>query len=188
MTLDECRQKVEEWLSLKLTIGRCSALLADDLAQHMLGRTLNVFCIYDEIGTLEGEPWTHSQSTKPASMFTRPVLRGLWHKHYTAPAFVMRNLINHWTQARTEALAAEIEARIEVVPDRKCDLLAHRLVVDGYSERHEARQMTGEWIVFAKRDAGNVYLTLASHSEADEKIRERVDRAAAEFPDLELSI
>lgn len=188
MTLDECRQQVGEWLSLKLTTGRCSALLVDDLAHHMLNRTLNVFSIYDEIGALEGAPLTHSPSTKSASKFRGPILRDLWHKHYTAPAFIFRNLMNHWTRKRSEALFAGIERNDEVPSDRKCDLLVYSLIMGGYRERHEARGMTGEWIVFAKRDNGNVYLTLARHDEADEEIRKRVDQAAAEFSDLELPV
>jgi hypothetical protein len=186
VTLDECRREVEAWLSIKLTTGRCSILLIDELAYHMLGRTLDVFCIYDEIGALEDKPESRSSSTKPASIFMGPVLCGLWHKHYTAPAFIVHNLKNHWTQARLKTLIADIEENVEVALDRKGDLLVHRLVIDGHRERHEAGRVTGEWIVFAKRDAGNIYLTLASHNEADEGIRARVDLGAIEFPDFKL--
>lgn len=44
--------------------------------------------------------------------------------------------------------------------------------------------MTGEWIVFLTQPLGNVYLTLATHTEADEAIRARADLAATEFMDL----
>jgi hypothetical protein len=186
MNLDECRHQVEGWLSIKLTTGRCSALLVDELSHHMLARTLDVFCIYDEIGVLEGAPMTRSRLTKPASMFTHPILRGLWHKHYTTPAFIGRNLTNHWTQLRLKALIADVEADDDVVADLKGNLFIYRLIMDGHRERHEAERMTGEWIIFAKCKGGNAYLTLANHNEADEEIRDRVDRAAAEFADIEL--
>ncbi len=183
MTLEDCRREVREWLQLKLTTGRCSTLIADELAGHMLGRTLDVFAIYDEIGALEGAGGAYPSSTKPAAPFTGQVLRGLWHKHYSTPAHMMHNIRNHWNLERLEALRVDIEADSTVPAEKKGQLMSHRLIMDGHRERHQLRQETGEWIVYAVRPAGNTYLTLASHIEPDEAIRARADQAAAEFPD-----
>jgi hypothetical protein len=186
MPLEHCRREVEGWLELKLTSGRCSGFLVDELAHHMLKRTLDVFAIYDEIGGLEGAPFTHPRSTKPASAFRGKVLKGLWHKHYSTPAFLVRNLLNHWTPDRLTALASEVAADETIPTDKRGNFLAHRLVLGGHEERHRQGRVTGEWIVFVKGPSANTYLTLAGHSETDEAIRARADQAAAEFHDLQL--
>jgi hypothetical protein len=186
MRLDECRRNVLDWIGIKLTTGRCSALLVEQLACHMQNRTLDVFAIYDEIGALEGAALTRSRSTKPASMFKGAVLSGLWHKHYATPKFIPHNLINHWTPARLEGLRADVESDADVPIDQKAEVLAYRMVMEGHRERHEECRVTGEWIVYAKGEAGNRYLTLARHGEADEAIRTRADQAAAEFSELKL--
>jgi hypothetical protein len=186
MTLEECRKEVEGWLQIKLVTGRCSNLLMDELAAHMQGRTLNVFVVYDEIGGLEGAPLTRPRSTKPATAFRGPVLGGLWHKHYSTPAFIGRNLLNHWTPARLAVLTKEVAEDDSVPANRKESLLSYRMVMEGHQERHRQGRVTGEWIVYARGTAANTYLTLASHTEEDDAIRARVDQAAREFPGLQL--
>lgn len=186
MSLEECRREVEAWLSLKLNTGRTSALLTDELARHMMGRTLDVFSIYDEIGRLERTLPTRSPSSKPAAQFTGKTLAGLWHKHYFSPTFLMRNIVNHWTPGRLTSLHEEIDKDEALCDAEKAKLLSHRIVIDGFQARSRARRLTGEWIVFARHAGANVYLTLASHTEADEGILARVKQAATEFPELEL--
>jgi hypothetical protein len=44
--------------------------------------------------------------------------------------------------------------------------------------------MTGEWIVFAKANGGNIYLTLARYDETNEVVFSRCSPAAQEFPEL----
>ncbi|MFT3689884.1 hypothetical protein [Paenirhodobacter sp.] len=46
--------------------------------------------------------------------------------------------------------------------------------------------MTGHWLVFARVDERNYYLTLARHDEKDEKIFERVKIAANWYPNTEM--
>jgi len=143
MKMEHCRCEVKGWLELKLTSGRCSALLVDELAHHMLNRTLDVFAIYDEIGGLEGAPFTYPRSTKPPSAFRGAVLKGLWHKHYSTPAFLVRNLLNHWTPDRLTALASDVAADETIPVDKQRNFLAHRLVLGGHEERHRQGRVTG---------------------------------------------
>jgi hypothetical protein len=54
------------------------------------------------------------------------------------------------------------------------DELVHALVQENYMNRSQQARLTGEWIIFAKTAAGNVYLTLASHQEGDKQIADRL--------------
>jgi hypothetical protein len=56
--------------------------------------------------------------------------------------------------------------------------------MDGYRERSQSGEITGEWIIFARQNDVNYYLTLGSHTEGDEAIRQRVLDCCAEFPNL----
>jgi hypothetical protein len=44
--------------------------------------------------------------------------------------------------------------------------------------------VTGEWIIYVKVAGVNLYLTLATHNEPAEAIKERVRGCFAEFPEL----
>ena len=183
-TLGHYIGEVKGWVALKLTTGRCSALLVRELAGHFIGRTLEVFRIYDEIGHLEGAPKSRPTSTKPAARFKRAPLRGLWHKHYTSSRSIVKNLINHWTDEKLETLASGVSQPRPDDLDALAGFISHRLVIDGYRDRSEAQQLTGEWIVFAKQDGRNYYLTLGTHTEAEDAIVARCAAALAEFPEV----
>jgi hypothetical protein len=58
--------------------------------------------------------------------------------------------------------------------------LSHR---SGNIGRKRSR-LTGEWIVFAKTDRPNIYLTLAGHDETNEAVFSRCSMALKEFPEL----
>jgi hypothetical protein len=54
-----------------------------------------------------------------------------------------------------------------------------------YAKRSRAQKLTGEWIVFAKHEGKNYYLTLAAHGEGDDHIFARIrDGCVSEFPFL----
>jgi hypothetical protein len=46
--------------------------------------------------------------------------------------------------------------------------LVHRFTIGGISERADAGRLTGDWIIFGKRDGQNYYLDLATHEEGDD--------------------
>ena len=63
--------------------------------------------------------------------------------------------------------------------------------VEGYLQRGNERDLTGEWIVFAKQDGVNYYLTLGTHKKEDgerddEAIWRRCKACATEFPGLRI--
>jgi hypothetical protein len=58
--------------------------------------------------------------------------------------------------------------------------------MDGYKERSGAQALTGEWIVYAKHNGRNYYLTLGAHGD-DQRILQRVRACCDEFPKLGLT-
>lgn len=194
-------EEVKGWLDLKLTSGRVSTLLVNELAYGMVNRTVHVHKIYDEIGGLEGAESTRPTNTKPASDFKHPPLQGLWHKHYTDASHILTNIGNHWginpkkdasdpnngkkfaKFINDEILAGQ--QTVELTPQVLGKIASH-FVLAAHEQRNEAQKMTGEWIVYAIHNDENYYLTLATHKEGDEVIAARVRECAAEFPELNL--
>ncbi|MFH0295655.1 hypothetical protein AAFX91_00225 [Bradyrhizobium sp. 31Argb] len=176
------REEMEEWLALKTSSGKCSTGLLHQLVYHYENRTLHVHQILDEIAILEGVSPKRSL-TKPESELGRPPLRGLWHKHFMQPAYIAKNLVNYWNPEKLEQLEREVPR----------DRWIHHFVIEGYSQRagnappSEGLQpaLTGQWIVFAKHQGINYYLTLGRHAE-DEEIWRRCRACAPEFPDLSI--
>ncbi len=175
--------EVREWLDLKVVTGRYSVGFVRELAAHLQNRTVNVFSIYDEIGFLEGAQYSRPTQTKPASAFRRKPLLGLWHKHYTQACFLPKNLVNHWSEKRLETLFSAVLVDATIPPERHLDYVAYAMVMEGYQERSAAHELTGEWIVYAKHDGRNYYLTLGTHGE-DDLILNRVRACHSEFPQL----
>jgi hypothetical protein len=155
--------------------GRYSTLLASELDSHIRNRILNSHLITDEIAALEGGP-RRSQTKRPAPLRGR-WLKGLQHKHFFQPRYIAKNLENHWTEEHLK------EALSEQVPIAQA---MHHLVIGGHAARAGAAKLTGEWIVFAKQDGINFYLTLAHHKEDSEAIWRRCKACAPEFPQLQV--
>ena len=146
--------------------------------------------ILHEVDVLEGVA-LHSV-TKEATQF-RPPLHPLWHKHFSTPRHLMRNIGERWGLMRSgnrdltamiEKVASEHGSQPDLWPMR----LVHQLVPGGLDQRVEAQRMTGDWIIFAKHDEQNFYVGLATHEEATRdphRLLERLRQSnAREFPFL----
>jgi hypothetical protein len=182
--LEWARTEVDGWLDqVKLRIGKGSGLLRHQLAEGMRHRTINVFAVYHEIGQMEGSDPPRRTGTKPAEPL-KGELRGLMHKHYNASSMssFWINQRNHWKRGENQVKLDEIVH--EFFRDGHAGKLAHKLVLGAHTGRHAADQMTGEWIVYAVIGGTNYYLTLATHRESDEAVKERVRGCFAEFPEL----
>lgn len=181
--------QVSGWLALKLLTGKVSKLLVNQLAYGLINRTLHVHVIYDEIGMLEGAPYSRSSNTKPASKLLRRPLKGLWHKHYTEPSHILRNIGNHWGKnfPRFTLVQDEILKGNEpggLTPEI-FGRLTHAFVMGAHTQRNKSRNMTGEWIVYAIHNDKKHYLSLGKHAE-DNITAAKVRECAAEFPELTL--
>ncbi len=169
--------------------GRCSSQILLDLFFGSEVSGLNPCTVVDEIKSLEKQ---EISQTKEASPFTRPLLVGLWHKHYMngdVPSLAqnVKKELNQYGIPFFEGKIREAQAAGEErfvtkgdVPKIVNDVLANNLA----RRRNEGR-MTGEWIVYTQHEGKNFYLCLAKHNDGDEKIRERIERICVrEFPFL----
>lgn len=203
--IEAAAKEVREWLELKLTSGSCSTSLVYQLAGHYCrmpqffgNRVLlvDIHAVFDQIGQLEKSKLTRTVPTKPATMFTKGPLKGLWHKHWFQADFLPTNLLNEsikngkklmmkrlneifgpnaWVgKSMSEPLAAQL------ADSMVNGALAHR---SGTAAKKPSR-LTGEWIIFAKSRGRNIYLTLAGHEEANDSIFSRCSLAPKEYPEL----
>jgi hypothetical protein len=162
-------------LDVVMITGRYSTLLASELDSRIRNRSLHSHLITDEIAASEGRP--RRSQTKPAEQFRRRWLKGLWHKHFFQPGYMLKNLELQWTEARLRNAFGEQMSIGKAV---------HHYVIGGHTARAGAAKLTGEWIVFAKQDGISYYLTLAHHEEDDEVIWRRCKTCAPEFSQLRI--
>jgi hypothetical protein len=169
------------FLDRAVVTGRYSAGLIREIDAHVENETANIFPIFEEIGALDGSKTARPSRTKPACPLKGRWLKGLWHKHYTQARFMRANLKLHWTPDRLRRLIGGREFF-----DEQATRDLSRGLVQGYVERGSKRRLTGEWVVFAKQDDVNYYLTLGTHTEDDEAIWRRCKACAAELPSLRI--
>lgn len=171
------------WLDLKITNGAYSSVFLAEVARHLEQRTQNILAILDEVGALEGATFSRQSSTKRETRFKRPPLKGLWHKHYrqSGLATLYINLLNHWNDDRLDRLEREQGQSGPANPEDAAGKLIHDMVLGGDAARSAAREVTGEWIVFARHEGANYFLTLGKHGD-DDAVAARVSACAAEFP------
>jgi hypothetical protein len=134
-----------------------------------------------------------NSSTKEATQFKRPPLHPFWHKHFTTPRHLIRNVGERWGLGKNgnrdlaimlEKVADTCGDQLERWPNR----LVHELIISGLNDRLAAKRMTGDWIIFAKHEGLNYYLDLATHQEAtrasDQLLAKLRNGSAREFPFL----
>ncbi|GAA4493314.1 hypothetical protein [Pseudaeromonas paramecii] len=170
--------------------GRYSLLFLLDLYHSFENRSITLDAIMHEVKCLEGE--INQSRTKPASQFSRPPLKGLWHKHFydSNISGMVQNMMNalntysipYFESKIEEAKTSGIEQymTVEDIPHIVEDIVSRNL-----QKRSEEQRMTGEWIIYANHNGVNYYLCIAKHKEGDESIRKRLDAACLlEFPFL----
>lgn len=144
--------------------------------------------VLDEVDHLEGLR-SHTQ-TRVEEQFRHPPLCPWWHKHFSAPRHIPRNIAERWglTGNGNRDLLAMIKDVAKTYGDQIGvwqDVIAHRFVMDGHADR-AARWLTGDWIIFAKHEGKNYYLGLATHKEAKDDpqglYRRLRNMGEAEFP------
>jgi hypothetical protein len=181
---DTSDEYVHELLNSFMVTGRYSTILERQIAFALWQRIANVHVICNEIGAIEKHPLAKSSRTKRDEALTGD-LTGLRHKHLMDARFIAKNVFNHWA-ARDEELVqlcANVMADEAIPLDKKPGHIFH-LVMASYEHRSRARRLTGEWIVFARHQKRNYYLSLASHSEQTRDILLRCLEASREFSEL----
>jgi hypothetical protein len=145
---------------------------------------------------MEKVPLARAAPTKPAEPFTAGPLKGLWHKHWFQASFLATNLLNETEKHGEMLIRKHLNAEFgrdrwngELITEKFVGKLVHAMVDGALSHRsgsvaRKQSRLTGEWIVFAKANGRNIYLTLAGHDESNEAVLSRCSLAPEEFPEL----
>jgi hypothetical protein len=150
--------------------GRISLLfLLSFFGAYKAGR-INPFQIAREIESLEKGDTT---GLKPPIQNRHAPLKGLWHKHYMQPgmASLAMNIQHGLKQYGIPYLAKKVQEAKESGEERYFTIedvvpMANDAVQGNWQRLREAERLTGEWIVFAKHEGLNYYLTLTTHDKA----------------------
>ncbi len=171
--------------------GRISVLFLLSLFGAYKAGRIDPFQVAREIETLEKGETT---GMKSPIQNRHPPLKGLWHKHYMqlGMASLAINMqqglerfgIPYFAQKVREAQEAGEERYItidDIAP------IVNDAVQGNLQRLREAESLTGEWIVFAKHERLNYYLTLATHDKTThEHERQMIENICyREFPFLE---
>jgi hypothetical protein len=127
------------------------------------------------------------KGTKPATQFRYMPLKGLWHKHYFSARFLPKNICLSLGEDGVERLAFEVldPSKSPIFTREMIEELARRIAEEPFEKRYEQKRLTGEWIIFLKRDDGNYYLCCGTHKDGDQYIYDRiVQNCIRDFPNL----
>jgi hypothetical protein len=171
--------------------GRYSLLLTLGLFGGFKSGHVDPAKVVHEIEALEGIG--RPSQRKPPVQNRHPPLKGLWHKHYQetglrSMALNLRMAMHDYGlpafDAKVAAAASAGETRYMTEEDVK--LIAHDAVMGNFLRRAGDQALTGEWIVFARHDGQNYYLSLATHDEQSHAdVRSQIDAICCqEFPFL----
>lgn len=172
-------KKLEQFKSdcvgfLRLENVKISKLLMWQLHYLHFNRVHSIFYILEEIEHLEGI--RKVTRTKKEEEFKREYLRGLWHKHFFSDRFIYRNIINYWEMEKKNSrkLDRMVDEVIKSSKPEDIDYwISHKLVDEPFKNKILNGACTGEWIVFAKNNETNYYLTLGKHGN-DQNIYELI--------------
>lgn len=170
--------------------GRYSVLLLLGLYGGAQSGQLNPAKVIQEIQILEG--LLGCSRLKPASIFNREPLQGLWHKHYLedgvpSMATNLRRGINKYGLPWLENVIAEAQVSGEerILTEQDIAQISHDVVVGHWERLTEDSALTGEWIIFAQHQGKNYYLCLGRHKSGDDFLRSQIDEVCVrEFPFL----
>ena len=129
-------------------------------------------------------------------------LRGLYHAHHSKAFFMAENAWRNWNRKVSGSGLNEhdyLEKRAtELLQARmanglpQADAEKELLKEIAYGELMEGIEgpqgKTGEWLIYAKHDEINYYLTIAYHTEGDSNILKKIEPCLEEFQFLKDSV
>lgn len=152
---------IKDRVNLLLVTGKYSPLFFQQFVDSVKSGTIDFGQLAKEIEYLEGI--RSYSTTKKEAMFKRSLLNGLWHKHFFNAHNIPTNYSNMLTKQQEKICRKNLN---------EDEFLSAILNIVNKSIVN--REKTGDWIVYKKTDKGNFYLTLAKHTESDEKIYNRI--------------
>jgi hypothetical protein len=176
-------------LSVRLTQGKCSRLLIEQIARHRLNvgekfneriEFYNASEILDMLEFLENDKVKHTD-------FTGEILNGfskIHHGTYSGNGYsTVRNIKEYWFKKgniRNEHLN-EFQQIWSDYEHHGISAILNMM----HSKAMGKKELKGEWIVFKKHEGKKYYLCLASHYEDDKTIfEEKLMKCLTEFPEL----
>jgi hypothetical protein len=170
--------------------GRISLLFLLSIFGAFKAGRVNPFQVAAEIEALEKGK---STGLKPPIQNKYPPLKGLWHKHYMQTGIASMTMnVKHglkqfgipYLQKKVQEAQQAREIRYFTVDD--VAPIARDAVSGNWKRLREAEKLTGEWIVFAKHEGLNYYLSLATHDlSTHDNLRQQIDALSCrEFPFL----
>lgn len=182
--------RFRDWLVVDSNLAqRISELFWLDMFVGYKRSSLDCRTVLDIVKGLErGEPKNGLKST---SKFKRPPLKGLWHKHHYSGQYLPMNVADNILDDRLKEVAEKLKAE-DIPPGERSHRYrgaAMKAVKDSLSDRSTNQKLTGEWIIFAKSNDENFYLSLGYHNlgcpstERDQFLIDRIrQHCVQEFP------
>jgi hypothetical protein len=186
LSFDEIRHLKHELTNHRPYADRISLGFLARLVQLRVERNED-FLVMEEMDFLEGLiPIT---KTRKERQFKHAPLHPFWHKHYSAPRHLLRNIAERWGLSRggNKDLSAALQGIANKYgndPERWQRMLPDHIIMRGYENR-AADGLTGDWIIYAKHDGYNYYLDLATHEEGIDapRLYQKLRHSSqAEFP------
>jgi hypothetical protein len=170
--------------------GRYSFLLLLELFGATQSGMLNPAKVVSQIRVLEDVET--ASGLKAATLFKHPPLQGLWHQHYLEDGLpsMARNIkkgIGNFGLPWFEQKIADAKASGEerYVTEADVAQIAHDAIVSNWVRLINCEALTGEWLIFAKHEGKNYYLSLGKHNSGDDLLRSQIDAVCLqEFPFL----
>lgn len=181
-----------ELIGLESTIpGRYSVLLLLQLFGATQSGMLSPAKVISQIRALEG--LKENGGLKVATPFKHPPLQGLWHQHYLEDS-VQSTAINirkglfrfglPWVEQRISDAKASNEKGYFTLAD--VPQIVNDALTSNWERLKQHSALTGEWIVFAKHEGSNYYLSLSKHNGDHLSLRNQIDAICLhEFPFLD---
>jgi len=166
--------------------NRYTEIFVADLIANLEINKIDPRFIIDEIKRLE--TLDDIGYTKQASQFKHAPLHPLWHQHYFSEHYIVNNIYNEIKIKNNlkkiyDNSMGELGSAIE---QKHIDSFIHNIVDGTIEKRSNEQRITGEWLVFSKEEAGNVYLCMATHTMGDTNIYEKIAYCCErQFPSLE---
>lgn len=189
--LEKVERFRDHWLeampSIRSFSGRISRCFWFDLLVLDQRYKVGVRSVLQPLLDLESGELTNG--TKPETLFTRLPLRGLWHKHWFSARFLPANLLAVAQRKGSMDWIWDVAKEGDIMTEELISQIAHRMTVQAYENRHAAKQITGEWIIYLPRAGLNYYLCLGTHLTGDERLDEKIRTLCVlDFPDIALWI
>jgi len=170
--------------------SRYSFLLLLQLFGTTQSGVLNPAKVVSQIRVLEGIEAV--RGLKKATQFKHPPLQGLWHQHYLEDGLpsMARNIKKGigkfglpWLQQKIADAEASGEEKYVTTDDLA--QIAHDAVASNWERLLNSEALTGEWLIFAKHEGLNYYLSIGKHNSGDDLLRSQIDSVCLlEFPFL----